>query len=62
MQAVCEQKPFGLRIDKAESFSRAVSRRNRLDPAEVVLEWQIFLGGLAVSGMMLFAASVFKLM
>lgn len=62
MQAVCEQKPFGLHIDKAENFSRAISKRKGMNPAEVVLEWQIFLGGLAVSGMMLFVTSVFKLM
>ena len=62
MQAVCELKPYGLFGGIAECFSQAVSKRNVMDPAEVLLEWQIFLGGLAVSGIMLFAVSVFNLM
>ena len=61
MQAVCDQKPFGMFAAKAESFSQAVSTRNTMNRAELLLEWQIFLGGLAVSTMMLLAISAFKL-
>lgn len=57
MQATCGQKSFGIFVDKAESFSQAVSARRHFDPAEKRLArglaLQVFLTGLAVSGLML---------
>ena len=56
MQTVCDQKIFGVFPEKTQKLQQAVSRIKSMNPAEVRLEWQVFLGGIVVSGLMLLAA------
>ena len=64
MQATCSSKHFGLRTTTG-NFMQAVYPRVRFDPAEVRLArglaMQVFLTGLAVSGLMVLGVRAFGL-
>ena len=59
MQTVCDQNLFGMSPMKTEFRTQALPCCNRMNPAEVRLEWQVFLGGSAVSGLLLLGMHFF---
>ncbi|MDL2209854.1 hypothetical protein LJC26_03505 [Desulfovibrio sp. OttesenSCG-928-O18] len=61
MQTVCDQKIFDVFHANESAHSKDTYRPNVMSAAETRLEWQVFLGGLAVSGIMLLVIKAFGL-
>ncbi len=52
MQTVCEQELFGQLFDKQEQSDKSGYRHKNLNPSELRLQWQVFLAGIVISGLM----------
>jgi len=61
MQTVCERQYPGAFAGKADHCAQAAPEHKGISRAELLLEWQIFSGGLALSGIMLLIANAFGL-
>lgn len=59
MQSVSDQRIFGTSARTPQRRNRPVYVPLTMNPAEVRLEWQVFLGGIAVSGLMILATRLF---